>query len=58
MLANALAAAPEMMLSKADATALLSQCGIDRARRAESLTEGEFLDLTRAIARHQEDRIA
>jgi 16S rRNA (adenine1518-N6/adenine1519-N6)-dimethyltransferase len=52
-LANALAGSPEVAVSKADALAILSHCGVDHSRRAESLTEQEFLRLAEAIARHQ-----
>ncbi len=52
-LANALATAPEMALSKPDALAILAQCAIDQTRRAESLTGQEFLRLTEAIAPHR-----
>ena len=49
-LANALAAAPELAISKADAIAALSQSAIDPRRRAESLSEEEFLRLAEAIS--------
>jgi 16S rRNA (adenine1518-N6/adenine1519-N6)-dimethyltransferase len=49
-LANALAAAPELAISKADAIAALSHSAIDPRRRAESLSEEEFLRLAEAIS--------
>jgi len=55
-LANALAASPEIAISKADAVAALTQCGVDPARRAESLSEEEFLRLAEAVARRREER--
>ena len=52
-LINALAHAPELELSKEQAGGLLSECGIDPIRRAETLTQEEFLLLAKAIARRQ-----
>ena len=49
-LANALATSPELAISKADAIAALSGCGVDPGRRAESLSEEEFLRLAEAVA--------
>ncbi len=53
-LSNALAHASVMDLSKSEAKRLLSQCGIDQARRAETLSEAEFLRLASALAQLQD----
>ena len=53
-LSNALAHASETGLSKTEAQRLLSQCGIDQARRAETLSEAEFLRLAGALAELQD----
>ena len=54
ILANALGHARKLELSKEQAVALLSACGIDRQRRAESLSVEEFLRLTGALARRRQ----
>ncbi len=50
ILPNALANASDLGLSREAARALLCQCGIEERRRAETLTEEEFLHLAQAIA--------
>jgi len=50
-LANALSHDQRLTLPKEETAAVLSQCGIDPKQRAESLSAGEFLRLTQALAR-------
>jgi len=52
-LANALPHAGELGLTKEEARALLMQSDIAESRRAETLTEEEFLHLTQAVARRR-----
>jgi 16S rRNA (adenine1518-N6/adenine1519-N6)-dimethyltransferase len=49
-LLNALAQSDKLGLSKQDARRLLDSCGIDESRRAETLSELEFLTLAEAVA--------
>ena len=51
MLANALSHDPGLELSKEEAAALSSQCGVDPQRRAESLSAQDVLRLAQALAR-------
>ncbi len=48
-LANAIAGAQRLQLSKEEALLLLSQCHLDPRRRAEDLSADDFLCLTRAL---------
>jgi len=57
-LGNALAASPDLAISKHDAISLLSHCGIDHTRRAEELDETDFLRLTAAVAAREQERPA
>jgi 16S rRNA (adenine1518-N6/adenine1519-N6)-dimethyltransferase len=54
-LLNALTGSQELALSKDAARALLAGCGIDSDRRAETLTETEFLSLARSVAASQRE---
>jgi 16S rRNA A1518/A1519 N6-dimethyltransferase RsmA/KsgA/DIM1 with predicted DNA glycosylase/AP lyase activity len=49
MLVNALARSPELGLTKDDARSALISCDIDPDRRAETLSEIEFLRLAEAL---------
>ena len=49
MLVNALAHSPELGLTKDDARSALISCGIDPDRRAETLSEMEFLRLAEVL---------
>jgi hypothetical protein len=56
-MANALSRASELSLLKEEALALLDGCHIEPSRRAETLTEGDFLRLAEAYScRRQEGR--